>query len=247
MRSDPQMRIAIKQKAEPGGPAFCSWVPTALFFRSASAALPGFLLGRLLLLVFFLLAFLLLGLFLIHFLLFPGGKNRTRSASAWTGLRGADRARLLTASAALPALLGIGRRQPGSCQKPRETKSREKFLHLLFVHHAPPFFNTSKGPLPRLKDLFWLMAAFFILPPACRKRLVSFVRGILRGCRGSNDWTSSGNVHHAQGRIGFARFGDSFTMLSLSRSDATEIFTVEERADRHEIPLTRARKGPIKN
>lgn len=115
-------------------------MPTALFPGSASAALPGLLLGCFLFFVFFLLAFLLLGLFFIQFLLFLGGTNRTRCASASTGLGGADRARLLTASAALTALLGIRRRQSRSCQKPRETKSREKFFHLLFVHHAPPFF-----------------------------------------------------------------------------------------------------------
>jgi len=102
--------------------------------------LPGLLLGCLLFFVFFLLAFLLLGLFFIQLLLFLGGTNRTRRASASTGLGGANRARLLTASAALPALLGIRRRQSRSCQKPRETESREKFSHLLFVHHAPPYF-----------------------------------------------------------------------------------------------------------
>jgi hypothetical protein len=102
--------------------------------------LPGLLLGCFLLLVLFLLAFLLLGLLFIHLLLFLGGTNRTRRASASTGLGGADRARLLTASAALTALLSIRRRQSSSCQKPREAESREKFFHLLFVHHAPPFF-----------------------------------------------------------------------------------------------------------
>jgi hypothetical protein len=119
-------------------------VQTALFFRSASAALPGLLLWRFLLLALFFLAFLLLGLFFIQLLLFLGGTDRTRSASASTGLRGANRARLLTASAALPAL-GIRRRQTGSRQKPRETKSRKKFFHLLFVHHAPPFLKLQRG------------------------------------------------------------------------------------------------------
>jgi hypothetical protein len=140
-------------------------VPTALSFRSASAALPGLLFGHLLLLVFFLLDFLLLGLFFIQLLLFLGGTNRTRSASASTGLRGANRARLLTASAALPALLGIGRRQSGSCQKPCETKSREKFFHLFFVHHLPPFFCSSNGSCAAPECLFRLIGSFFTLLP----------------------------------------------------------------------------------
>jgi hypothetical protein len=137
-------------------------VPTALFFRSASAALPGLLLGCLLFLVLFLLAFLLLGLFFIDLLLFLRGTNRTRRASASTGLGGADRARLLTASAALTALLGIGRRQSRSCQKPRETESCEKFFHLLFVHPVPPFFNHREGSFSLArKTLIGLQAALF--------------------------------------------------------------------------------------
>jgi len=127
--------------------------------------LPGLLLGCLLPLVLFFLDFLLLGLFFVHLLLFLGGTNRTRRASAATGLRGANRARLLTASAALPALLGIRRRQPGSRQKPRETKSREKFLHQLFVHQAPPFFLTVARVLLPAGETVRLMAAFSLLRP----------------------------------------------------------------------------------
>jgi hypothetical protein len=142
-------------------------VPTALFFRSASAALPGLLLGCLLLLAFLFLAFLLPGLFFIQLLLFLGGTDRTRSASASTGLRGANRARLLTASAALPALLSICRRQTGSRQKPRETKSCEKFLHLLFVHHLPPFLKLQRGFFCLAEKPVQATGFLFSIPLSC--------------------------------------------------------------------------------
>ena len=126
-------------------------MPTALFFGSASAALPGLLLGRFLLLAFFFLAFLLLGLFFIQLLLFLWGTNCTRCASASTALGGTNRTRMLTASSALPALLGIRRRQSGPGQKSGEAQSCKKFFQLLLVHSAPPLFLGSRGFQPRQK------------------------------------------------------------------------------------------------